>query len=247
MVGMAQSKWLVVPREFRRFDYVAMAESLRGDWPSLERLLVVDAVEGQDSWEEFANTPWEERRDPAELAALRPDANEVTLVMFTSGTTGEPKGVMHTHNTLIACDAPIGERMGLNDESVVHMASTFAHLTGFLFGVRLAIQYGISCVAQDVWNAQEFLELVKEHRITFTSGATPFLHDLLNNLPEDTTGLESLQRFCCMGAPIPRAYVREGHEKLPGMAILGGWGQTENGLITISHLRDLATAAVAEA
>ncbi|WP_068399787.1 AMP-binding protein [Kribbia dieselivorans] len=233
MVGLAESKWLVVPSEFRKFDYVAMAESLRGDWPSLERLLVVDAKEGQDSWEEFVNTPWEERRDPAELAALRPDPNDVTLLMFTSGTTGEPKGVMHTHNTLIAANAGIPDRMGLNEESVIHMASTFAHLTGFLFGVRLAIQNGLHLVAQDVWNAQEFLGLVQEHKISYTSGATPFLHDLLSNLPEDTTGLQSLVRFCCMGAPIPRTYVREGAQKLPGMAILGGWGQTENGLITI--------------
>ena len=53
----------------------------------------------------FAGTPWEERRDPAELAALRPDPNDVTLLIFTSGTTGEPKGVMHTHNTLVAANA----------------------------------------------------------------------------------------------------------------------------------------------
>ena len=64
-------------------------------------MLVVDGQPGDanPSWEAFIGTPWEERRDPAELAALRPDPNDVTLLMFTSGTTGEPKGVMHTHNT----------------------------------------------------------------------------------------------------------------------------------------------------
>ncbi len=88
------------------------------------------------------DTPWEERRDPAELAALRPDPNDVTLLIFTSGTTGEPKGVMHTHNTLVAANAPLPERLGVSADSVIHMASTFAHLTGFLYGARLPTQVG---------------------------------------------------------------------------------------------------------
>ena len=101
MVGFAESKVLVIPREFRKFDYPAMVDRLRPSWPALQHVFVVDGQPGDanPSWESFMDTPWEERRDPAELAALRPDPNDVTLLMFTSGTTGEPKGVMHTHNT----------------------------------------------------------------------------------------------------------------------------------------------------
>ena len=104
MVGFAESKVLVVPREFRKFDYPAMVDRLRPTWPALQHVFVVDGQPGDanPSWESFMDTPWEQRRDPAELAALRPDPNDVTLLMFTSGTTGEPKGVMHTHNTLVA-------------------------------------------------------------------------------------------------------------------------------------------------
>ncbi|GAA6525852.1 AMP-binding protein [Intrasporangium sp. DVR] len=233
MVELSESKLIVVPRTFRGFDYPAMVESLRGDWPHLEKVLVVGSPEAPDSWEEFMATPWEERRDPAELPALRPDPNEVTLLIFTSGTTGEPKGVMHTHNTLIGANLPLDERMGFSDSTVIHMASTFAHLTGFEYGMRLPIQYGLTAVIQDVWDVGRFVELVAAHRITYTSGATPFVHDLLNNLPEDTSALESLTHFCCMGAPIPRAIVREAAERLPQMSVLGGWGQTENCLITI--------------
>src|SRR3954462_6103595 len=158
MVGLAKSKVLVVPQEFRRFDYPAMVGKLRGDWPDLEHLLVVDGptTESQTSWQEFADTPWEERRDPAELAALRPDANDVTLLIFPSGTTGEPKGVMHTHNTLVAANAPLPERLGVSSDSVIHMASTVAHLTGLLYGVRLQIQLGATGIYQDVWNNEKF-------------------------------------------------------------------------------------------
>ena len=67
MVGLAESKVLVVPQEFRGYDYPAMVERLRPQWPALQHVLVVGS-----SWEEFAGTPWEERRDPAELAAAAP-------------------------------------------------------------------------------------------------------------------------------------------------------------------------------
>src|SRR5690606_2220639 len=114
-----------------------------------------------------------------------------------------------------------------------HMASTFAHLTGFLYGVSLPIVNGQTCIVQDIWNADEFVSLVEQYGINYTSGATPFLVDLLDHLPEDTSGLQSLTRFCCMGAPIPRVMVRRAKEALPTMAVLGGWGQTENALVTI--------------
>ncbi|MFE3170728.1 AMP-binding protein [Amycolatopsis sp. NPDC059090] len=225
MVALAKSKVLVVPQEFRGFDYPAMARRLRPQWPDLEHVLVVGS-----SWDEFAATPWEQRR---ELPSWRPDPNDVTLLIFTSGTTGEPKGVMHTHNTAIAANNPLPDRLGITSDSVLHMASTLAHLTGFLYGARLGVQNGATCVLQDVWDAARFVELVAEHGITYTSAATPFLHDLLSapNLAEHD--LHSLQRFCCMGAPIPRALVRQARQKLPGLVVLGGWGQSEDALVTL--------------
>jgi cyclohexanecarboxylate-CoA ligase len=230
MVGLARSKVIIVPREFRGYDYPAMVDRLRGDWPDLQHVLVVDGP----SWQEFIDTPWEQRRDPAELAALRPDPNDVTLLIFTSGTTGEPKGVMHTHNTLIAANAPLPARLGVGPDSVIHMASTFAHLTGFLYGARLPTQVGgATAVYQDVWHAPTFVDLVERHRISYTSAATPFLVDTLGVPDLADRDLSSLQRFCCMGAPIPRAVVRDAKRKLPGLAVLGGWGQTENALVTL--------------
>jgi cyclohexanecarboxylate-CoA ligase len=236
MVALAQSKVIVVPQEFRGYDYPGMVDRLRGDWPALEHVLVVDGptTAGRTSWQEFIETPWEERRNPAELTALRPDANDVTLLIFTSGTTGEPKGVMHTHNTLVAANAPLPERLGVARDSVIHMASTFAHLTGFLYGVRLPTQVGgATAVYQDVWDAGRFVDLVEKHGISYTSAATPFLHDTLEAPGLADRDLSSLKLFCCMGAPIPRAIVREARQKLPGLTVLGGWGQSENALVTL--------------
>jgi cyclohexanecarboxylate-CoA ligase len=236
MVGLAKSKLIVVPQEFRGYDYPAMVARLRGDWPALEHLLVVDGptTGTQTSWAEFIETPWEERRHPAELPGLRPDPNDVTLLIFTSGTTGEPKGVMHTHNTLVAANAPLPDRLGVSKDDVIHMASTFAHLTGFLYGVRLPTQVGgATAVYQDVWDPARFVELVERHGVSYTSAATPFLHDTLSAPGLAGRETSSLRLFCCMGAPIPRAILREARVKLPGMTVLGGWGQSENALVTL--------------
>ncbi|MCW2576279.1 MAG: AMP-dependent synthetase and ligase [Modestobacter sp.] len=236
MVALARSTVIVVPQEFRGYDYPGMVQRLRGDWPDLRHVLVVDGptTDSQTSWQEFIETPWEERRDPAELDALRPDPDDVTLLIFTSGTTGEPKGVMHTHNTLVAANAPLPERLGVGRDSVVHMASTFAHLTGFLYGVRLPTQVGgATAVYQDVWDPARFVDLVEQHRISYTSAATPFLHDTLQVPGLDARDVSSLRLFCCMGAPIPRAIMRQARRALPRLTVLGGWGQSENGLVTL--------------
>jgi len=227
MVGLAKSALIVVPREFRGFDYPAMIEGLTTSWDFDPAVAVI----GEDSWEELVGAG--EGRNSEDLLALRPDPNDVTLLIFTSGTTGEPKGVMHTHNTMVAANDPLPARLGISADSVLHMASTLAHLTGFLYGARLNVQNGATCILQDVWDAAAFVALVERHGITYTSAATPFLHDLVNapNLADHDTS--SLSRFCCMGAPIPRAMVREAKAKLPGLVVVGGWGQTEEGLVTI--------------
>lgn len=235
MVGLAGSKVLVVPREFRGHDYPAMVERLRPQWPALRHVLVVGGQDGgHGSWEEFAATPWEERHDPATLDALRPDPADPTLLIFTSGTTGEPKGVLHSHHTLMAANAPLPDRLGVGPDDVIHMASTFGHLTGFLYGVRLPVQVGgATAVYQDVWDPERFVELVETHRISYTSAATPFLHDTLNTPGATVRDLTSLRLFCCMGAPIPRPIVRRARRELPGLTVLGGWGQSENALVTL--------------
>lgn len=228
MIRLARSKVLVIPETFRDFDYPAMYDGLDGALPDLQHTLVVGST-----FDEFMAVPWEERRDRTQLSALRPAGDDVTLLIFTSGTTGEPKGVMHTHNTMVAANRPLPERLGIADDTVFHIASTLAHLTGFLYGARLNVQNGATCVLQDVWDKEQFVSLVERHRINYTSGATPFLHDFISARSLADADVSSLRLFCCMGAPIPRAIVEQARETVPAMVVLGGWGQTENALVTL--------------
>jgi acyl-CoA synthetase (AMP-forming)/AMP-acid ligase II len=79
--------------------------------------------------------PWEERHPPAELDALRPSGNQLGQLMFTSGTTGEPKGVMHTFDTVWTGARAPSDRLGLGVDEVVLVASPATHQLGFLYGV----------------------------------------------------------------------------------------------------------------
>ena len=233
---------LFVPNRFRKFDYPDMIDRLRADLPDLAHTIVVDAPgedtftarEGFERWTDFLGRGAVGSEAPLDLDSRRPDPNDVGLILFTSGTTGDPKGVMHTHNSVLSAALPWPDHLGLGTDSVIHMASTFGHLTGYMYGVCLPLLIGGSGVFQDVWDPEEFTRLIDELGIEHTSGATPFLHDLVEAAKTTNRDLSSLKHFCCMGAPIPRVMVQEAKGLLPNLNVFGGWGQTECGLVTMT-------------
>ncbi|MGW6300618.1 AMP-binding protein [Peribacillus butanolivorans] len=241
MVEMAESKMIVVPDSFRGFYYPAMIERLSHKWPSLEHIYVIgdEVPNGMKSFSSLLEEPWEERMDASILDEIIHDPNDVTEIIFTSGTTGSPKGVMHTHNTLCVSTNYWIDHLHLTSDDVLFMASTFAHQTGFGYGVRLPTHFGGTGVYQDVWNPNEFIEWIEKEKITFTAGATPFLQDMIQMEGIETYNLNSFRIFVALGAPIPRQLVKEAAEKVR-FKILSGWGQTEDGLVTLTRLEDSA-------
>ncbi|MDQ0269847.1 AMP-binding protein [Cytobacillus purgationiresistens] len=239
MVKTVQSKMIVVPDQFRGFHYPAMINRLLPEWPSLEHVYVIgeNVPIGMKSFSALLEEPWEERLNVSLLNQIELDPNEVTEIIFTSGTTGQPKGVMHTHNTLCVSTDYWVEHLELTPDDVMFMASTFAHQTGFGYGVRLPTHYGGTAVYQDVWNPTDFLRLVELEKITFTAGATPFLQDTVQAEGIENYDISSLRAFVALGAPIPRSLVKEARDKVP-FKILAGWGQTEDGLVTLTKLDD---------
>ncbi|MFC2949691.1 AMP-binding protein [Virgibacillus sediminis] len=239
MVRMAESKMIVVPDTFRGFDYPAMIQRLWPEWENLEHVFVIgeNVPEKMEAFSELMDIPWERINDPSVLEDVELDPNELTEIIFTSGTTGDPKGVMHTHNTICVSTNYWIDRLRLTDEDVMFMPSTFGHQTGFGYGIRLPTHYAGTVVYQDIWNPEEFIELIKKEKITFTASATPFLQDIVEFEGIENHDIQSLRAFVSLGAPIPRPLVREAKKKV-GFSILSGWGQSENGLVTLTSLDD---------
>jgi cyclohexanecarboxylate-CoA ligase len=233
MLGLAEAKVFVVPRSFRGFDHAAMAQGLRAGLPALQHVLVVG-----DSFETLLDTPREERTDLLRLFAGRePAPDEVVEVQYTSGTTGEPKGVMHTSNTLMATVDAFAERLALGRDDVVLMASPMAHQTGFLYGMMMPLVLGATAVLQDIWDPRRAAAAIAAERVNFTMGATPFLADLTGVVAEGVQEVSSLRTFVSAGAPIPRALVERAGQVLEAN-IISAWGMTENGAVTMTRPGD---------
>ena len=238
MLGLAEAKVLVVPKFFRGFDYPAMAAELHGVLPALRHVLVVGGSGEQSFEERLLELPRERRRDAAAgFAVRRAGPDDVMQVMYTSGTTGEPKGVMHTANTLFSNIVPYAERLGLGERDVVLMASPMAHQTGFMYGLMLPIYLGAKAVLQDIWQADRGAEIIAAEGATFTMASTPFLADMAEAATRRPQDFASLRMFLAAGAPIPRVLVQKASEAL-GANIISAWGMTENGAVTTTRVGD---------
>ncbi|MBI2962323.1 MAG: AMP-binding protein [Deltaproteobacteria bacterium] len=246
IVRLARSRAAVIPASFRGFSYPSMYRELRAEAPALRLAIVVgdgDAGGGMP-WAEFLDRGASRARLRDDLDLFRPGPNEVIELMFTSGTTGEPKGVMHTANTIAAAVDPIVRMFGLSGDDVCHMASTLGHQTGFLYGMQLALRIRGRLVLQEAWDAAHFVKLVEAEHVTCTMGATPFLADTLAapNLRHHDTA--SLRIFVCGGAPIPQPLAERAMREL-SCRLVPVWGMTEVGIVTAVGLEDPAAKITA--
>lgn len=233
MLGLAESKLLVVPESFRGFDYAAMAGNLRAYLPKLAHFFVVGR-EGADGFTSLLEQP---APDAAFTPAHGPGPDDVIQLLYTSGTTGEPKGVMHSSNTMLSNLEHFAERLGLGVDDVIHMPSPLAHQLGFMYGIVLPIMLGGTAILQDIFSAPEMARQIRDEAASFTMGATPFLNDLTEHVAATSQATPSLRVFVSAGAPIPRALVAKARQTL-GAAIISAWGMSENGAVTTTRLDD---------
>ena len=233
------SRVCIVPGEFRGFDHAAMLADLRGELPALEHVFVCRSESVPDGLEPFepyfCATPWEDKHPAAELDRRRPAPSDPAQLMFTSGTTGEPKGAVHSHETMDIGLRAVSEPLGLGGDDVVLMFSPLGHQTGYLYGMCMPLKYGMKLVLQDAWDPVTMLRLVEAERVTWTMGTTTFVLDACAAAARHPEAdLSSLRFFTCGGAPIPPKAVTEARARL-GTQLVAVWGMTEVGVCTTTR------------
>ena len=238
MLKHGEAKVAIVPKVFRGFNYEAMVTALQPILPELQQIVVVGGS-GSNSFEALLSGPaWETAPGAKQiLTSARPGPDAVTQLIYSSGTTGEPKGVMHTANTVFANIIPYAKRLKLGADDVVLMASPMAHQTGFMYGLVMPVILRASAVLLDIWDPAKGIELINAERVSFTMASTPFLTDLARTMESTGKAVPTLRIFLCAGAPIPGPLVEQARRVL-GSKIVSAWGMTENGAVTTILLED---------
>lgn len=233
ILNKCESKILFIPSEFKGFDFPAMMSSLRQKIPTLQEIVIVEKVK--------------EARAGTTLHMILSDysplvgncgssSDDLAAVLFTSGTEGFSKGVLLTHNNIIAAEKSLAAAMNITHLDVMLMPAPTAHATGFHHGVSLPFICGAKSVLQDIFAPEITLKLIEREKCTCSMGATPFVYDILRTLQKTEYDISTLRFFMCGGAPIPRHMVKEAMEA--GIKVIGVYGSTESVPHTAVRLSD---------
>ncbi|SOC86413.1 3-phosphoshikimate 1-carboxyvinyltransferase [Curtobacterium sp. 314Chir4.1] len=223
---------------------VVLRSEARGqaDSPTNQPPLPADAADrvaaSEWNWRYFDTALDSVQVDVDQILSHAPGPDDVCQLLFTSGTTGEPKGVQHPHRTLGLATAMHVAQSGLTSEDRIYIPSPLAHQTGFLYGMLLAFRLGAPQVIQPVWDGTVALEQAfGAAGATFVQCATPFLTDLVDLVEAGAPQPESLRIFVPTGAAVPRALAQRAATVL-GTAILGAFGTSETCLGALSSPTD---------
>lgn len=173
------------------------------------------------------------KRHQGEQPVVPPIPPGTSHLMFTSSTTGKPKAVAHTEDTLAAVNMGIAERFRVSQSEPIFMASPLGHSVGAWHGARLSLFTGAPLVLQERWDPDRALTLIERERCGFTAAATPLLKDLIEaDWSGERVKLASMRTFLCGGAPVPPTLLAEAAIRAPETFVSVLWGMTEGGVTT---------------
>lgn len=230
VVRRSRAKVMFIPRSFRRTEHLEMLRDLRADLPDLQHIIVLDddpsgLRQGEHLWSDFEATP--------SRNLDLPDPGRVCYLGFTSGTTGEPKGAMHSHESLLYSVRSQVEHLGIESfgSHPAHLvASPIGHHTGFIWGIMLTAFLKGTGVYVDRWDARWGIDVMRREKTTFFVGAPTFLQDMVRtDLADDPEC--PLTCLIIAGSPVPRQLPISASKAL-GAYVAPAWGMTECSIIT---------------
>lgn len=233
VLNKCQAKIFFAPTLFKQSRPVDLILPLQNQLPGLQRIVGVDKLAPATTTLSFHQL----LQDNAPLAAPRQvHGDELAAVLFTSGTEGMPKGVMLTHNNILASERAYCARLNLTWQDVFMMPAPLGHATGFLHGVTAPFLIGARSVLLDIFTPSACLTMLEQQRCTCMLGATPFVYDILCAIEKQPADLSSLRFFLCGGTTIPKK-VAQGCQQL-GIALLSIYGSTESSPHALVNLDD---------
>ncbi|WP_077901175.1 medium-chain fatty-acid--CoA ligase [Escherichia coli] len=233
VLNKCQAKMFFAPTLFKQTRPVDLILPLQNQLPQLQQIVGMDKLAPATSSLSLSQIIAD---NTSLTTAITTHGDELAAVLFTSGTEGLPKGVMLTHNNILASERAYCARLNLTWQDVFMMPAPLGHATGFLHGVTAPFLIGARSVLLDIFTPDACLALLEQQRCTCMLGATPFVYDLLNVLEKQPADLSALRFFLCGGTTIPKKVARECQQR--GIKLLSVYGSTESSPHAVVNLDD---------
>lgn len=233
VLNKCQAKMFFAPTLFKQTRPVDLILPLQNQLPQLQQIVGVDKLAPATSSLSLSQIIAD---NTSLTTAITTHGDELAAVLFTSGTEGLPKGVMLTHNNILASERAYCARLNLTWQDVFMMPAPLGHATGFLHGVTAPFLIAARSVLLDIFTPDACLALLEQQRCTCMLGATPFVYDLLNVLEKQPADLSALRFFLCGGTTIPKKVARECQQR--GIKLLSVYGSTESSPHAVVNLDD---------
>ncbi len=240
MLPDMDSRIIFAPSKIRNHDFEAMLSAV---CEKLDRPPQVVIVRGDGREQNSYNDLLAEQHDRA-LPAI--DSDAVQMIMYTSGTTGSPKGVMHSHNSIGALVRQLGTNWLVEPGDVFLVPSPISHIGGSIYAFELPLMLGTTAVLMERWDGDEGLRLMEAHQCTHMAGATPFLEQLLAAARREENRLPDLKLFICGGASVPPNLIREASAQFDSAIVTRVYGSTEVPVTTVGTLARQDSSYAAE-
>jgi acyl-CoA synthetase (AMP-forming)/AMP-acid ligase II len=225
----ADSRMIFIPSHFGRHGYTEMLQRVTAQMESPPGIVVVRGEPGANSVPFAALFARQAVTRP--LPSLDPDA--VRMILYTSGTTGRPKGVLHTHNSLHALICQIRDHWLVEQGDGFLVASPIAHIGGSIYAFECPLLLGTTAVLMDKFNGDDAVKLMQAERCTHIAGATPFLERILAAAQRAGTRLPDLKLFVCGGASASPSLIRRAATYFEPAIVTRVYGSTEVPVTTI--------------
>ncbi|MEO7657963.1 MAG: AMP-binding protein [Sphingomicrobium sp.] len=226
MLADIGSRMIFVPMTFRGHACAAMLARVVPELAAPPEVVVLRGDAGQ-------HTPYADLFSSASTALPTLDPDDVRMVMHTSGTTGRPKGVMHTHNSINALIRQTGAYWLIEPGDKFLVPSPISHIGGSIYAFEMPLLLGTTAILMESWDANAAVEIMLRERATHMAGATPFLQHLLAAARNSRTRLPHLKLFICGGASVPPALIREANDYFHQAIVSRVYGSTEVPVTTV--------------
>ncbi len=238
ILNFTKAAALICPTEFRRFNHLQMVADLQPSLPNLKHVVAVgsDVPSAAFDLRGYLDRGGAPEVDTNQLNPRRPRGNDFARTAFTSGTTGDPKMVLHLHNTTNCALRFLNRGQKLTNDSVL-LVFLPVGLNWGLFNILQSIYAGASVILMDTFNADNALETIQRERVTHFCCAPAHLVSLLNARGLADFDLRSLQVIMTGGASCPIEVIRDVQRRMSGH-LLEMYGMLECGTQAHTTLTD---------